>query len=140
MARIIPLGDQNDMLRQRMPEFDFSNPIKDPADLTATLLTTMKDNRGLGLAANQIGIPTRALAILTEPPEVLFNPKITYMSDEQENLNEGCLSYPGVYVKIWPLKSYSTKLITLMVLNILKELIQLTLKGLSASGKKCVEF
>ena len=99
MARIIPLGDQNDMLRQRMPEFDFSNPIKDPADLTATLLTTMKDNRGLGLAANQIGIPTRALAILTEPPEVLFNPKITYMSDEQENLNEGCLSYPGVYVK-----------------------------------------
>jgi peptide deformylase len=100
MARIIPIGDLNDMLRSEMPEFDFSNPIKDPSDLSKELITTMEKGGGIGLAANQVGIPTRAFAIATEPAEVIFNPKITYASDELENMDEGCLSYPGVYIKV----------------------------------------
>ena len=100
MARIIPIGDLNDMLRAVMPEFDFTNPIKDPSDISKELITTMEKSNGIGLAANQVGIPTRAFAIATEPAEVIFNPVITYESDEQENMDEGCLSYPGVFIKV----------------------------------------
>ena len=99
MKRVIPIGDNNDMLRQVMPEYNFANPIKDASELNSMLINTMKDQKGVGLAANQIGIATRAFAIHTEPPEVLFNPKITYASEEEIVLEEGCLSYPGVYVK-----------------------------------------
>jgi|TARA_R110002050_G_scaffold168478_5_gene299829 peptide deformylase len=100
MARIIPIGDLNDMLRQVMPEFDFSNPIKDPSDLSKELIDTMEKGNGIGLAANQIGIPARVFAIATEPTEVIFNPVVTYESEEQVNMDEGCLSYPGVFVKV----------------------------------------
>ena len=100
MKRVIPIGDNNDMLRQKMPEFNFSNPIMDASDLTKTLINTMKDEKGVGLAANQLGIATRAFAIHTEPAEVLFNPVITFASKEEVLMDEGCLSYPGVYIKI----------------------------------------
>ena len=100
MKRVIPIGDNNDMLRQKMPEFNFADPIMDATDLNKTLINTMKDEKGVGLAANQLGIATRAFAIHTEPPEVLFNPIITFASDEEVLMDEGCLSYPGVYVKI----------------------------------------
>lgn len=100
MAKVVPIGDNNDMLRQAQPEFDFNNPVMDATELTTALLDTMKEQNGIGLAANQIGVPTRVFAIATEPPEVLFNPKITYYSDEVVLMDEGCLSYPGVYIKV----------------------------------------
>lgn len=97
---IIPIGDNNDMLRNRMPDFDFADPTIDPVELSHKLINAMKDGKGIGLAANQIGVPVRAFAMYSEPPIVAFNPKITYFGDELVTMEEGCLSYPGVYVKI----------------------------------------
>jgi peptide deformylase len=100
MSDIILLGDKNDMLRDRMPEFDFNNPIIDPVELSHRLINAMKDGHGIGLAANQIGVPTRCFAMYSEPPMVCFNPVITYSGDELVALEEGCLSYPNVFIKV----------------------------------------
>lgn len=100
MTAIVPLGHLNDMLRAEMPDFDFTNPSEDPIELTQVLIKTMKQGNGMGLAANQIGKQVRVFTMMTDPPMVCFNPRVTWTSDEQIVLDEGCLSYPGVAVKV----------------------------------------
>lgn len=88
------------MLRSEVPAFDFKNPSVDPLELTQTLIREMKNNKGVGLAANQLGINARAFVLYSDPPMVCFNPRITAFSDEEVLLEEGCLSYPGTAVKV----------------------------------------
>lgn len=92
------------ILRERMPEFDFSNPIVDPKELEKNMLEFMYTYDGIGLAANQVGIKTRMFVMgHKDNPEAgmaFFNPIILANTDKLEDLEEGCLSFPGVYVKI----------------------------------------
>tara|TARA_Y100001973_G_C5206924_1_gene342153 strand:+ start:6622 stop:7182 length:561 start_codon:yes stop_codon:yes gene_type:complete len=98
---IIPLGDQNDMLLDKgLEAFNFEDPQKDPIKFAKELIETMQENNGIGLAANQIGVPLKVFCMQTDPPMVCYNPRITYASEETVILDEGCLSYPGVWVKI----------------------------------------
>lgn len=94
----------NKILRERMPEFDFSNPVMDPKLLEKELLETMYAHDGIGLAANQIGIQTRAFVIgHKDNPEAgmaFFNPIIVANTESIKDMEEGCLSFPGIYVKI----------------------------------------
>jgi len=63
-------------------------------------------SRGIGLAANQIGITKRVFTIGSyniegfPRPFALFNPKIVKSSEEQELMKEGCLSYPDLWLSI----------------------------------------
>lgn len=97
---VIPIGDNNDMLRSPTEEFDFNNPQRDPVQLAKELIKCMKDNQGIGLSANQIGIPLRVFCMYSDPAIVCYNPKITFYGEETVMMDEGCLSYPGVAVKI----------------------------------------
>jgi peptide deformylase len=97
----ILFGHQNDMLYHRVPEFNFNEPHGvDSVKLAHTLITEMKNNGGIGLAANQLGINVRAFVMYSEPPMVCFNPKITMYGDEEIALDEACLSYPTLTVKV----------------------------------------
>jgi peptide deformylase len=100
MSEIIFLGHQNDMLRQVIPDFDFANTTIDPLELSHLLINNMKNNNGIGLAANQLGINARAFVMYSDPAIVAFNPKITYYGDDEVLMDEGCLSYPGVTIKV----------------------------------------
>lgn len=81
--------------------FDFQNPPFDPIEFSQQLVKFMYDNNGIGLAANQVGVPYRIFSMRGEPENfVCFNPKIVQPSVEQIVLEEGCLSYPGLIVKI----------------------------------------
>ena len=61
----------------------------------------MYDNNGLGLAANQVGIPYRIFAMRGAPENfVCFNPKVVQPSEMTVLLEEGCLTYPQLLVKI----------------------------------------
>lgn len=89
------------ILKQEMEPFDFSNPPVDPIELAANLAETMLHNEGLGLAANQCGLPYRVFVMRSNPlPIVCFNPKIVDYSEESVYLEEGCLSYPSLFVKV----------------------------------------
>ena len=80
--------------------FDFNNPPFDPEEFAVEIVKLMRDNEGIGLAANQLGVPYRIFALRSDPNKVLFNPRIVMYSDEEEYMEEGCLSFPGVVCKI----------------------------------------
>ena len=94
----------NTILSERMPDFDFSNPIIDPKQLEKQMLDTMYAHDGIGLAANQVGIKTRVFVMgHKDNPDAgmaFFNPLIVANTDNIEDLEEGCLSFPGIYVNI----------------------------------------
>ena len=65
--------------------------------LVKDMIETMHDAHGVGLAANQIGVPLR-IAVIQLPDDeeavVLINPEIVRREGSRE-LTEGCLSIPG---------------------------------------------
>jgi len=87
-------------LTTKCEDFDFTNPSVDPIVLAQDLVKLMRDLGGLGLAANQCGITYRVFAMRGEPNRVLYNPKIVNLSKEEIALEEGCLSFPGLFVRI----------------------------------------
>jgi peptide deformylase len=63
----------------------------------------MNDALGIGLAATQVGVLNRVLVYRVEhdsPVNALVNPVIEWSGKEQEILEEGCLSLPGVHVDV----------------------------------------
>lgn len=102
---ILELVDENNpILLEKTKRFDFENPPMDPQELFNNLKETMIANRGVGLSANQVGIPYSVFVIGNPDDEEtifsVFNPKIVDMSIEQIVSEEGCLSYPGLFIKI----------------------------------------
>lgn len=77
-------------------------------ELVADMAETMYAKNGAGLAAIQVGSPLRLFIIEatvggrgeTDPPVVFINPVIEWLSSETESTDEGCLSFPGVYVPV----------------------------------------
>ena len=69
--------------------------------LVDELFETMRAAKGVGLAANQIGVARRVAVVdigeEDPPPLVLINPVILERSDELETAEEGCLSIPDVF-------------------------------------------
>jgi peptide deformylase len=92
--------DSDPILSQQMPVFDFDNPPTDPIQLAYDLVESMRHHNGLGLSANQIGLPYRVFSMQAVPAIVCFNPKIVDASSEEILLEEGCLSFPGLGIKI----------------------------------------
>jgi len=76
--------------------------------LVADMVETMYAKNGAGLAAIQVGSAKRIFIVEAsvaggdenDHPVVFINPKIEWLSDENETSDEGCLSFPGVYVPI----------------------------------------
>lgn len=90
----------HDLLTTKLESFDFFNPPTDPIQLAKDLTETMLHHNGIGLAANQCGLPYRVFVIKANPILACFNPKIVSMTGEQIDLEEGCLTFPNYYVKI----------------------------------------
>lgn len=94
----------NDILKMSMPDFDFASNIN-PASLEEDMIELMKASRGIGLAANQVGIIGRVFVMqpqLTEnkQPFALFNPKLLEINGEEVLGEEGCLSFPNLFISV----------------------------------------
>jgi peptide deformylase len=76
--------------------------------LASDLLDTLTAADGVGLAAPQIGVLRRVLAVHPPPdesgareePRIYVDPVVLERSAEQESAEEGCLSIPGVYEQV----------------------------------------
>jgi peptide deformylase len=69
--------------------------------LAFTLAETLSELDGLGLSANQVGLPHRVCAInMGDQIWTMFNPVIIDSSLVPTKFQEGCLSYPGLYLKL----------------------------------------
>jgi peptide deformylase len=63
----------------------------------------MADAYGVGLAATQLGQLNRVLVYRVEPDSPIIavvNPEIEWRGSEQETMEEGCLSLPGIHVDV----------------------------------------
>ncbi|MFO1106108.1 MAG: peptide deformylase [Amaricoccus sp.] len=71
--------------------------------LAEDMLATMYDAPGIGLAATQLGIMKQVFVMDTAAkedervPMVFLNPEIVWISDEEAESEEGCLSIPDIY-------------------------------------------
>jgi peptide deformylase len=88
-----------------------SKRVDDPTSLRALvqdMAETMYAAKGAGLAAIQVGQPIRLFIVEAEaagkgeadPPLVFINPEIIELSGDKETADEGCLSFPGIYVPV----------------------------------------
>ncbi|RJQ30007.1 peptide deformylase [Candidatus Parcubacteria bacterium] len=94
-------------LRQRAQEFDFGkHGKKEIADLVSRMKKAMREARGIGLSANQIGLSYKVF--VAEVPDAngglkfysVFNPVIEKKSSETISFEEGCLSIPNLYGRV----------------------------------------
>jgi len=86
--------------------FDTSESIAQARELEDAMINFMVANKGIGLAANQIGITKRVFTMGSNNiegfpfPFAAFNPKIISAGSEEDLTEEGCLSYPDLWLKV----------------------------------------
>jgi peptide deformylase len=74
--------------------------------LEKSMIDFMIEANGIGLAANQIGITKRIFVMGSRnisgfpEPFAVFNPQIVEASTEMVLDQEGCLSYPGLFLNV----------------------------------------
>jgi peptide deformylase len=76
--------------------------------LVADMSDTMYAANGAGLAAIQVGAPLRLFIVdpevagksLHDPVMVFINPELVWISEEAQTGDEGCLSFPGIFVPV----------------------------------------
>jgi len=79
-------------------------------ELIRNMLQTMYANKGVGLAANQVGVLKRIIVVdVGKGPQVFINPEILERKGGKEISEEGCLSVPGVFLKIKRWKEIKVK-------------------------------
>ena len=134
---ILPIKKYPDpVLRKKCQEVkELTEEIK---KLGLDMLETMIVNQGVGLAAPQIGELKRIIVvhpilkrtpeeIAARTPQVFINPKIIKKSRETIIEEEGCLSFPGLFLKVKRAKE-----VEIEALNENGEKIHFKVEGLAA--------
>jgi peptide deformylase len=77
---------------------DFDRQIR---GLVKDLTQTLRDQRGLGLSAPQVGVGLRVFVFDVDGVRGhLINPVLGFPDDAEEEGPEGCLSFPGMYYDV----------------------------------------
>lgn len=80
------------------PVTDFDKQLR---NLVKDLQQTLDDAQGAGLAAPQIGVGLRVFAYAVgDERGYLVNPCLDFPDDEEQDGEEGCLSFPGIYFDV----------------------------------------
>src|SRR4051795_4210848 len=99
MAFIRRYGDP--VLKSRATPVDrFDDALRDQV---ARMGAIMRDAIGVGLAAPQVGLSQRLLVYQVghdSPVIAVVNPEVEWTSEDEESLEEGCLSLPGVHIDV----------------------------------------
>lgn len=91
-------------LRSKTEEFDFKNHTKgEIKELVKRMRVMMKEADGVGLSANQVGLPYRMFVAQVQDDQghmkfyAVFNPALSKLSGDLETIEEGCLSVPETF-------------------------------------------
>lgn len=97
----LKLVKENDpILTEMTEEWDFEKD-GDPNELVKEMTRLMFLHGGIGLSANQCGVNKRVFIMGNEEELVAcINPKIVSLSDQRILGEEGCLSFPGLWLKV----------------------------------------
>jgi peptide deformylase len=96
--KIIP--DNDPILLSPPSPWDF-NGEEDAQMFSNILQDKMVELGGIGLSANQVGVSKKVFVIgMNEFKKTFFNPEIVETSKEEEAGEEGCLSFPGIFLQV----------------------------------------
>ena len=96
------LEPDHPLLLTALPEITAETEPESRQELLDNMVETMKHYGGIGLSANQCGIPVRMFVFGDNENYVpCFNPRIIEASEKKIPIEEGCLTYPGLFVKIF---------------------------------------
>ena len=96
------LEPDHPLLLTALPEITAETEPESRQELLDNMVETMKHYGGIGLSANQCGIPVRMFVFGDNENYVpCFNPRIIKTAGERIPIEEGCLTYPGLFVKIF---------------------------------------
>lgn len=97
---LIPWNDPR--LKTSPKLWDFKQPLEEAAKLGLLLIKVANKLNGAGLSANQIGIDAKvfAITVVENYHYAAFNPEILESSEETILMEEGCLSRPGLWLKV----------------------------------------
>jgi peptide deformylase len=102
--KVVPLPIYNEthpMLFKAIPEYTTPLPNQPMNTLVKRMKGAMGKYAGIGLSANQCGVFERVFLIGADEFQlVCINPKVIETSTEIEAAEEGCLSFPGLFLKI----------------------------------------
>lgn len=101
--------DPDPILYTKLENLDFSLDY-DLEKIESAMIKIMKENRGIGIAANQVGFTKRVLVIEPNGKNAfaMFNPEVLDLAGEEVPDTEGCLSFPDIYL---PVKRYNRVLV-----------------------------
>ncbi len=110
MQKIVTIENKKDekFLREQTKPFPLEDlkdkkKAKEMQTLVKRMRETMKKANGVGLSANQVGIPYRFFVAQVPDSQgkqkfyAIFNPELSKTSDEKITIEEGCLSVPETY-------------------------------------------
>ena len=94
----------NEWLEKKIKPFDWEN--LDSEKIEQEMVSIMEDNKGIGLAANQVGLDARVVTILPKNIKgitksfAIIDPTIEQISLNKIEDVEGCLSFPKLWLKV----------------------------------------
>jgi peptide deformylase len=88
----------DEFLEKKVNDFDFTK--MDAEKISSEMFNIMKKYEGVGLAANQVGIDAQIFIMGEDKPMTIINPLVTEVSTNQVEMMEGCLSFPGLFMKV----------------------------------------
>jgi len=101
MATYVLIENDNPILR--VPLSGLSEDL-DRGILTENLVETMREYKGIGLSANQCGVMERVFVMYSDVKErkiiACYNPQILEYLEDTVVMDEGCLTYPGLWLKV----------------------------------------
>ncbi len=94
--------------RLRQPSVAIAEIDASVRELYRDLCDSMYAENGLGMAALQLGDARRMFVVEpklagraeTDPPLCFINPEVLETSEEMQDSEEGCLSFPDIYIKV----------------------------------------
>lgn len=96
--------EANPILKNKTEEYNFEAPQIPIEEIVSVMKEKCLKYKVYGLAANQLGIPYSVFCFGVpnsgQELDVFFNPKIIYESEEKTYMDEACLSFPNLVLKI----------------------------------------
>ena len=90
----------DEWLTKEVKSFDFEK--QDAKVIENQMITLMNLSKGVGLAANQVGLDSQIFVMTNKYGEKfsIINPTVIAASKEIVEGDEGCLSFPGLILKV----------------------------------------
>ena len=112
LRKIDLLPEDHPVLHKEPLLWVFDPPQANSKLMYEIMLENMVYHKGIGLSANQIGMPVKVFSMRVDDSDnaiVCFNPEIIKESEEMVMMTEGCLSYPFLYLNKKRPKELSVK-------------------------------